>query len=66
MSLLAVGTVAFDDIETPAGRAEKVIGGAATYITLAASYFTKHLQLVSVIGDDFPQEMLDFMSHRGI
>lgn len=66
MSLLAVGTVAFDDIETPAGRAERVIGGAATYITLAASYFTKNLQLVSVIGDDFPQEMLDFMKTRGI
>ncbi len=66
MSLLAVGTVAFDDIETPAGRAEKVVGGAATYITLAASYFTEKLQLVSVIGDDFPTETLDFMRSRGI
>lgn len=66
MSLLAVGTVAFDDIETPFGHAEKVVGGAATYITLAASYFTKKLQLVSVIGDDFPAETLDFMRSRGI
>ncbi|MEQ8705135.1 MAG: PfkB family carbohydrate kinase [Phaeodactylibacter sp.] len=66
MSLLAVGTVAFDDIETPFGRAEKVVGGAATYITLAASYFTDHLKIVSVIGDDFPQAELDFMSSRGI
>lgn len=66
MSLLAVGTVAFDDIETPSGRADRVIGGAATYITLAASYFTKNLQLVSVIGDDFPQETLDFLQSRGI
>ncbi len=66
MSLLAVGTVAFDDIETPAGRAEKVIGGAATYIMLAASYFLKDLQLVSVVGDDFPRETLDFMQSRGI
>lgn len=66
MSLLAVGTVAFDDIETPQGRAEKVVGGAATYIMLAASYFTKKLQLVSVVGDDFPAETLDFMRSRGI
>lgn len=66
MSLLAVGTVAFDDIETPLGRAEKVVGGAATYIMLAASYFTKDLQLVSVVGDDFPTETLDFMRMRGI
>lgn len=66
MSLLAVGTVAFDDIETPSGRAERVIGGAATYITLAASYFTQNLQLVSVIGDDFPQETLNDLKQRGI
>ncbi len=66
MSLLAVGTVAFDDIETPFGRAERVVGGAATYITLAASYFTDHLKIVSVIGDDFPQQELDFMASRGI
>lgn len=66
MSLLAVGTVAFDDIETPLERAEKVVGGAATYIMLAASYFTKDLQLVSVVGDDFPTETLDFMRMRGI
>ncbi len=66
MSLLAVGTVAFDDIETPFGRAEKVIGGAATYITLAASYFVKNQQIVSVVGDDFPQSELDDLSNRGI
>jgi len=66
MSLLAVGTVAFDDIETPMGRAEMAIGGAATYITLAASHFLNDLRLVSVIGDDFPQDMLGFMRQRGI
>ena len=54
MSLLVVGTVAFDDVETPYGRAEKIVGGAATYISLAAAYFTKTVNLVSVIGDDFP------------
>ncbi len=66
MSLLAVGTVAFDDIETPFGHAEMAIGGAATYITLAASFFTENINLVSVIGDDFPEEELNFMRSRGI
>jgi sugar/nucleoside kinase (ribokinase family) len=66
MSLLAVGTVAFDDIETPMGRAEMAIGGAATYITLAASHFLNDLRLVSVVGDDFPEDMLGFMRQRGI
>jgi sugar/nucleoside kinase (ribokinase family) len=66
MSLLAVGTVAFDDIETPFGRAERVIGGAATYITLAASYFTDNMKIVSVVGDDFPQEELSYLKSRGV
>lgn len=66
MSLLTVGTVAFDDIETPFGRAEKIVGGAATYIALAASYYTDQLKIVSVIGDDFPEEELDYMRSRGI
>lgn len=66
MSLLAVGTVAFDDIETPFGRAEKVVGGACTYISLAASYFTQPIRIVSVVGDDFPEEMLHYMKHRGV
>lgn len=66
MSLLAIGTVAFDDIETPLGRAEKVVGGACTYIALAASYFTQPIRLVSVVGDDFPQKTLDYLTHRGV
>ncbi|MBK8879733.1 MAG: sugar kinase [Haliscomenobacter sp.] len=66
MSLLTVGTVAFDDIETPFGRAEHIIGGAATYISLAASYFLSDIRLVSVIGDDFPQELLSDLEARGI
>lgn len=66
MSLLVVGTVAFDDIETPFGRAEKVVGGAATYIALAASYFTKNTKIVSVIGDDFPEADLDHLRSRGV
>ena len=66
MSLVTVGTVAFDTIETPFGKAERVVGGAATYISLAASYFTKNLHLVSVVGDDFPQAELNYMQKRGI
>lgn len=66
MSLLAVGTVAFDDIQTPFGHAEMAIGGAATYITLAASYLTDDVRLVSVIGDDFPGHTLEMMQSRGI
>lgn len=66
MSLLTVGTVAFDDIETPLGKADRIVGGAATYIGLAASYFTDDLQLVSVIGDDFPQDVLNQLSDRGV
>lgn len=65
MSLLAVGTVAFDDIETPFGRADKVIGGACTYIALSASYFTQPINIVSVVGDDFPTDMLDTLRERG-
>lgn len=66
MSLLSVGTVAFDNIETPLGKADNIVGGAATYISLAASYFTNDLQLVSVVGDDFPKEILDAMQSRGV
>ena len=65
MSLVAVGTVAFDDIETPFGRAERVVGGACTYIALAASYFIKPVQIVSVVGDDFPETMLNELRSRG-
>ncbi|MDX2133538.1 MAG: PfkB family carbohydrate kinase [Saprospiraceae bacterium] len=66
MSFTAVGTVAFDDIETPAGRAEKVIGGACTYISLAASYFVTPVRIVSVVGDDFPSETLEYLKRRGV
>ena len=66
MSLVAVGTVAFDDIETPTGRAEKIVGGACTYISMAASYFVTPVRIVSVIGDDFPVDMLEYMKKRGI
>lgn len=66
MSLLVTGTVAFDAIETPFGKTEKIIGGAATYVSLAASYFTKNLSLIGVVGDDFPQSYLDLLETKGI
>ncbi len=66
MKLVTVGTVAFDNIETPFGKADKVVGGAATYISLAASYFLKEQGIVSVVGDDFPKETLQAMQARGI
>ncbi len=66
MSLLTVGTVAFDTVETRFGKAERIIGGACTYISWAASYFTDQINLVSVVGDDFPQAELDAMAERGV
>lgn len=66
MSLLTVGTVAFDTIETPFGRAEMCIGGACTYISWAASYFTDKINLVSIVGEDFPQEEIDLLNQRGV
>ena len=65
MSLLVVGTVAFDAIETPFGKTDKIVGGAASYIALAASYFHKDISLVSVIGDDFPQDFLNILKSKG-
>ena len=66
MSLLTVGSVAFDAIETPFGKTDKIIGGAGTYIALSASFYEKNQQIASVVGDDFPQEMLDTLSNRGV
>jgi sugar/nucleoside kinase (ribokinase family) len=66
MSLLVIGTVAFDDIETPFGRAEKIVGGAGTFIAWAASYFTNDIRMVSIVGEDFPQSELDALENRGV
>jgi sugar/nucleoside kinase (ribokinase family) len=66
MSLLVVGTVAFDAIETPFGKTDKIIGGAATYAGLSASFFTDNINLVSVVGDDFPTETIQEFNKRGI
>ena len=66
MSLLVIGTVAFDAIETPFGKTDKIVGGAATFISLAASYFTPKINLVSVVGDDFPQEAIAMLQKRKV
>jgi sugar/nucleoside kinase (ribokinase family) len=66
MKLVSVGTVAFDSIETPFGQSGKIVGGAATFISLAASILLKKCGLISVVGDDFPQEMLQTMTQKGI
>jgi sugar/nucleoside kinase (ribokinase family) len=64
--LLIVGTVAFDAIETPFGKTDKILGGAATYIGLAASNFNLQSAIVSVVGDDFPEEYLKLLTDRNI
>jgi sugar/nucleoside kinase (ribokinase family) len=66
MSLLTVGSVAFDAIETPFGKTDKIIGGAGTYIALASSFFVNDQKIVAVVGDDFPQSMLDTLRSRGV
>ncbi len=64
--LLIVGTVAFDAIETPFGKTDKILGGAATYIGLSSSMFNIDNAIVSIVGEDFPQEYLDLLTDRGI
>ncbi|WP_415060176.1 PfkB family carbohydrate kinase [Flavobacterium sp.] len=64
--LLIVGTVAFDAIETPFGKTDKILGGAATFIGLSASFFNIKSGIVSIVGEDFPQEYLDLLSDRDI
>ncbi len=66
MSLLVVGTVALDTIETPFGKAERIIGGSATHFSLAASFFKNNIQLVSVVGEDFPQQGIKNFTDRNI
>ena len=66
MSILVVGSVGLDDVKTHAGKVENALGGSAIYFSTAASFFYDSIQLVAVIGDDFPQEHLDFLEARGI
>ncbi|MEN8137955.1 MAG: PfkB family carbohydrate kinase [Bacteroidota bacterium] len=66
MSLLVVGTVAFDTVRTPFGAAERILGGAGTYASLSASYFGVKSRIVSVVGGDFPQENMDLLKSRNV
>jgi len=66
MSVVIVGTVAFDKIETPFGKTDKILGGAATYISLAASRLAEDIKLVSVVGGDFPDENIELFHHYSI
>ena len=65
MSLLIIGTVAFDAIETPFGKTDKIVGGSATYVGLSASKLGQKPNLVAVVGDDFPQSSIDMMKSKG-
>ncbi len=66
MSLIIIGTVAFDAIETPFGKTDKIVGGAATYASLAASYFYNKVKIVGVVGDDFLQKDIDTFTNHGV
>lgn len=66
MSLIAVGSMAFDALETPFGKVDRIIGGSATYVAWAASNFTQPIKQVSIIGGDFPQEELAALQERGV
>ena len=66
MSIVTVGTVAFDAIETPFGKTDKIVGGAATYISWSASYFSNNMNIVSIIGDDFDMDELRNLEKRGV
>src|SRR5215475_13010040 len=65
MSLVVVGSVAYDGVETPHGKVDRMLGGAATYIALAASYFTP-VRVVAVVGEDFAQEDVDLLASRKV
>jgi sugar/nucleoside kinase (ribokinase family) len=66
MSLIVVGSMAFDAIETPFGKSDRIIGGAATYIAWSASNFTKPVRQISVVGGDFPKGEMDELKSRGV
>ncbi len=66
MSLISVGTMAFDAIETPFGKTDRIVGGSATYVAYAASNFVKPIKQVSIVGNDFPKEEMDELRRRGV
>ena len=66
MSVICVGTMAFDAIETPFGKVDQIVGGSGTYVAYAASNFVTPIQQISIVGYDFPQEEMDEMKKRGV
>ena len=66
MSVIALGTMAFDAIETPFGKIDKIVGGSATYVAYAASHLTTPIQQISIVGEDFPQEEMDELKKRNV
>jgi sugar/nucleoside kinase (ribokinase family) len=66
MSITVVGSMAFDAIETPFGKTDKIVGGSATYVAYAASNFVQPIQQISIVGYDFPQEELQALQQRGV
>ena len=67
MSIISLGTMAFDAIETPFGKIDKIVGGSATYVAYAASHFIKaRIQQISIVGNDFPEEEMDELKKRGV
>lgn len=66
MGIVVVGSVALDSVETPFGKVENALGGSATYFSVAASFFTRDIKMVAIVGEDFPQEHVDFLHSRGV
>ena len=66
MSVITLGTMAFDAIETPFGKIDKIVGGSATYVAYAASHLTKPVQQISIVGKDFPEEEMEELKKRGV
>src|SRR5215475_11174723 len=66
MALITIGTMAFDAIESPFGKTDKIVGGSATYVAYAASNFVKPVQQISIIGYDFPKEEMEELQRRGV
>ncbi|HZW64714.1 MAG TPA: sugar kinase, partial [Hanamia sp.] len=66
MAIITLGTMAFDAIETPFGKIDKIVGGSATYVAYAASHLTNPVQQISIVGNDFPEEEMNELKSRGV
>ncbi|MDQ6764100.1 MAG: PfkB family carbohydrate kinase, partial [Bacteroidota bacterium] len=66
MAIISLGTMAFDAIETPFGKIDKIVGGSAIYVAYAASHLTQPVQQISIVGDDFPEEEMKELTSRGV